>query len=183
MEMKIVEAAKSGARETVEQLLAAGGDVDEQDEHGWTALCWAAGKGDAATVELLLARGADGVRAGRDGRRPRAIARAAGHGEVAARLAAVEKERGVEEDQVVQPYLKAYLLEELRRFDRWVERSSEDGEEHDPLTDAAVVYLHQDLTVTRDIWHGDGVIFDDVSDAWREFCEQEIGFAVPEELL
>ncbi len=53
------DAAKSGDTAAVEQLLAAGADVDEKDAALNTALHWAADKGHLAVIRLLVAKGAD----------------------------------------------------------------------------------------------------------------------------
>jgi ankyrin repeat protein len=43
----------------VKSLLANGVDINEKDDFGWTALMWAAFKGDRETVKLLINHGAD----------------------------------------------------------------------------------------------------------------------------
>lgn len=194
-ELKVIEAVKNDDREAIEKLLADGADVNEQDEHGWTPLNWAAGKGDVETVKLLLEKGADITLTGRDMRNPLMIAKAASRKEVAEVLTEAEKEKGVWVDpRETRPYCKAYYLKDLRKFEAWSEREPEgvegngdaggdDEEPRWPLTDESIVYLHQDFTVTRDMWHGEEVIYDDVTPKWRKFCEKKLEFAIPEDLL
>ena len=197
-EQKVIEAAKNGDREALAKLLAEGADVDEQDEQGWTPLNWAAGKGDTETVRLLLAKGADVTKTGRDMRTPLAIAKAAGRKEVAQVLTEAEKERGVWVDpRTTRPYCKAYYLRDLRAFDGWSEGrknwkeeepEAKQGEEggaggEKGFTDEDIVYIHQDFTVTKSMWHDESVIFDEITPAWQEFCEGRLEFAIPEDLL
>lgn len=71
----------------LDRLLAAGADPNLQDNKGWTALMYAAARGDDVFVERLLAAGAKpGIR---NGERETAanIARRLGHAETAKRLA------------------------------------------------------------------------------------------------
>ena len=63
--MRVIEAVKNCDLETLKDLLEERADVNEQDEQGWTALNWAAGRGDAQAVSLLLEHGADVARTGR----------------------------------------------------------------------------------------------------------------------
>jgi ankyrin repeat protein len=53
------EAANAGDLAKVQELLAAGTDVNLRDVHDWTALHYAAGNGDVPLVTALLAAGAD----------------------------------------------------------------------------------------------------------------------------
>jgi hypothetical protein len=184
MHLALIEAVKSGERQAVENLLRQGEDVNQQDEQGWTALNWAAGQGDVDTVELLLAHGADVARTGRDLRTPLLIAKAAGRREVADVLAAAEQRLGIWEDpRQTRPYCRAYYLRDLRRYRGWTEAAAGSGEGGQPLGEESIVYLHQDFTVTRSMWHGEDVLRNEVDDAWRRFCEEQLAFAIPDDLL
>ena len=72
--------------EVVAVLIDAGADVNARQRHGWTPLHGAAQNGALASVERLLAAGAD--RRGPQRRRTSAIelAQAAGHEAIVARL-------------------------------------------------------------------------------------------------
>lgn len=177
---KLIAAVQNGDVDEIRRLLSAGADVHERDEQGWTPLNWAAGRGDAAAVTALLERGADVTLTGRDLRTPLQIAKAAGHAEVAELLTAAEQEKGVWEDPAeTRPYCRAYHLQELRGHAAFAVGDG-DGEE---LTDDDVVYLHQDFTVTRSMWHGEDVLFADVDEEWKSFCRQKLEFAIPADLL
>jgi hypothetical protein len=190
-DVRVVDAVKSRDRELVSRLVREGCSVHQRAEQDWTPLCFAAGLGDQDMVALLVELGADVAVTGRDRRRPTAIARAAGHTAVAAFLAQRERERGLPEEP--KRYCKAYYLRELRGYPAWSEGHgnwvignywSSDLRAHfeKSLGDEDVVFLHQDLTVTASIWHGEHVLFDRVDDAWREYCTRALGFSIPEDL-
>jgi len=178
----MIDAARDGDLDALKQLLADGADVHERDEQGWTPLNYAAGRGDAAAVKLLLEHGADVALTGRDNRTPRMIARAAERTAVVEILTAAEKEKGVWEDpRASRPYCRAYHLSELAAFAGFEAAEAAAGgadEGDDP-----VVYLHQDFTVTRSMWHGEDVVFDKVTPQWESFCGDELGFEIPADLL
>lgn len=186
--LQLIEAVKTDQVAKVEAALNSGADIHEQDEQGWTALNWAAGKGNLDVVKLLLARGADVFRVGRDQRTPYKIALAAKHVDVARLLKQTEQAvNGDVGDPSLANYARAYLLGELRKFSGWREEkinwkdavpAEENGHSHE-LSENDVVFLHQDLTVTQLIWPGENVIFDQVTPEWREFCAQELQFKVP----
>ena len=177
-ETKLIEAAKSGDIRALRSLLAGGAEVNEQDEQGWTPLNWAAGRGDAEAVEVLVAHGADLAARGRDRRTPLMIAKAAGRQEVVAMLTEAEKKAEIWIDpRRTRPYCRAYYLEDLRRFPAFAERGGAEASERE------VVYLHQDFTVTRSMWHGENVIFESRDPEWEAFCGGELGFAIPDDLL
>lgn len=190
-EMKLIEAVKEGDPEAVRALLAEGADTQEQDEQGWAPLQWAAGAGNAEIVRTLLEHGADVTHTGRDQRTALMIAKAADRRQVAELLTEAEKERGVWEDpRTSRPYCRAYYLRDLQAFGGWpetpgVETSAGSDDDGDAAggEETEVVYLHQDFTVTRSMWHGEDVVFDDVSPEWRAFCERELEFAIPDDLL
>lgn len=185
-QMELIEAIKSGNLATVKELIQAGAPLDQQDKQGWTPLNWAAGSGNLEVVELLLQHGADPLAVGRDLRTPQMIALAAGHAEVVKRLREAEAKAGAAESTERQ-YCTAYHLRDLRRYPAWTEnklessKTSENGQAQ-TLSDDEVVFLHQDYTVTRSMWADEDVIFNQVTDQWRQFCATELRFAVPDSL-
>jgi hypothetical protein len=49
------------------------------------------------------------------------------------------------------------------------------------LTDDAIVYVHDDHTVSRSIWQGEDVVFADVSPLWIDYCHDVLGFRIPDD--
>ena len=194
-DLALIAAVKDGDAEAIERLTSGGADINEQDEHGWTPLMWAAGRGDTLSISAFLDRGSDVTVVCPDGRTALMIAKAAGHRKVIALLVEAEKMRGVWKDPLATcSYCRSYHLSELRSFEGWAEATpsktagtaggdSPVGSDVWPLYDESIVYLHQDLTVTRSMWQGEGVLFDEVTSEWREFCENTLGFCIPEHLL
>lgn len=68
-------------------------------------------------------------------------------------------------------YCKAYPVERLRRFEGWDEggRAGDD-----------VLFIQEDLTVTEGVYLDEGVVFNRVTPEWEKFCEEQLGFRVPE---
>jgi uncharacterized protein len=174
-QMEFIEAIRAGNRASVEEMLKAGADLTQQDKQGWTPLNWAAGSGNLEIVELLLENGADPLAVGRDLRTPQMIALAAGHAEIVKRLRRAEAEAGGSTEQSDRKYCTAYHLGDLRRYPSWTSELQD-------LSDDDVVFLHQDFTVTKSIWAGEDVVFDKVTDEWKNFCSNELRFAVPDSL-
>lgn len=178
----VIEAAKSGDTSLLDKLVSQGANINEQDEHGWSALNWAAGRGDAETVKSLLRLGADVTLTGRDKRTALAIAKAANRPDTVEVLKTAEQQRGVWQDPALScQYCKAYTLKELRRYEKWQEQ--QEGSERPPLSDDDVVFVHQDFTVTKNIWQGEDVIYKDLTPAWQAFCRERLGFAIPDDTL
>ena len=189
-DLQLIDAVKTGQSAKVEEALNAGADVHQQDEQGWTPLNWAAGKGNVEIVSLLLNRGADALRTGRDQRTPYKIALAAKHSDVARLLKDAESAaNGASGNSSSRDYARAYLLGDLRKFSDWheekinwkdIDRSDENGNSHE-LSDDDVVFLQEDFTVTQLIWPGENVIFNRTTPEWIDFCTQELQFKVPDD--
>jgi hypothetical protein len=74
----------------------------------------------------------------------------------------------------VRRYCKAFHLSDLRRFPGFREAR--------PLAADAIVYVHQDFTVTESMWHGEDVVFDGVTPEWSRYCTESLGFRIPDDL-
>lgn len=80
---------------------------------------------------------------------------------------------------MIRKYCKAYYLKDLRAFENWTEKREEKEAE---LTDEDVVYLWDDFTVVRSPVLPGGVIFDNVTQEWQDFCHTTLQFEIPEDL-
>lgn len=88
-------------------------------------------------------------------------------------------------------YCKAYLAKDFRRFDGWTENRDnlrpeireEHGEETEvkrtELEDDDILYLQETYVVTDDIFIDEHIIFDQVTDEWQTFCQDELQFEIP----
>lgn len=77
-------------------------------------------------------------------------------------------------------YCKAYPIERLRKFPHWpgnLENTGGNAEEQ-----RGFLYLQDSLIVTRDIFANEQIVFDQITDEWKKFCEEELKFSVPHEL-
>jgi len=80
---------------------------------------------------------------------------------------------------MMRKYCKAYYLKDLRPFSRWTEKREEN---ESALSNDDVVYLWDDFTVVRSPVLPGGVIFDEVTPQWQEFCQTTLQFEIPEDL-
>jgi ankyrin repeat protein len=189
-ELRLIEAVKSDDLGAARELIESGANVNQQDEHGWTPLCWAAGKGSTSLLQLLIESGGDIYKVGKDQRTPYDIALGAGHVEAVKLLLQAAQKSGRSLDDNGRRYCRAYPLSELRRFPQWSEskinltnpepQTATDGADARGLSD--IVFLHQDFTVTLSMWQGENIIFNEVTADWQEFCVRELGFKVPGDL-
>ncbi len=191
-DLGLIEAARTGDYASARELIENGADINQQDEQGWTPLCFAAGKGDQEMVKLLIDGGADPFMTGRDNRTPYKIALAAGHVDAVKYLRDVEDQKDPEKAMSLRQerkYSKAYYLKDLRSYAQWSEdRINWKESQHNSIQpsvefpDDKIVFIHQDFTVTETIWHNENVIFNKTSDEWSEFCSDKLGFKVPTDL-
>jgi hypothetical protein len=80
---------------------------------------------------------------------------------------------------MIRKYCKAYYLKDLRQFSGWTEKREENQSE---LSDESVVYLWDDFVVVRSPVLPGGVLFDQVTPEWQDFCKTTLGFEIPEDL-
>jgi hypothetical protein len=76
-------------------------------------------------------------------------------------------------------YCKAYYLKDLRKFSGWKELERPDSAE---LNDESIIYLQDNFTVVKDCFEEEDYIYNDVTPEWKEFCEKELQFAIPDDL-
>ena len=87
-------------------------------------------------------------------------------------------------------YCKAYLAKQLREYPSWSEQSQNvrkekkevDGKEVDVervLDDESILYLQENYIVTDGIFKDQNIIFDNVTDEWKEFCHSTLAFEIP----
>ncbi|MEM7051162.1 MAG: hypothetical protein AAF604_15950 [Acidobacteriota bacterium] len=88
-------------------------------------------------------------------------------------------------------YCKAYLAKDLRAFASWSEKTDQlmrekkvvDGQEveveRDSLDDEDILYLQENYTVTDGIFIDEHIIFDDITDEWKDFCHDKLQFEIP----
>jgi hypothetical protein len=169
-ECPLIEAIKKDDLSGVTALIASGANVNAHGtEQDWTPLSYAAGRGNLAMLKLLVEAGADVTAVGRDNRTPYSIAVAAGRVEGARYLAGCEERTG----RVGNPrkYCRAVHLRALREF--------LNGPENENLDEHTIVFVHQDLMVTRSMFHGEEVIPIEASSKWRSYCHQVLKFEIP----
>lgn len=184
-DLRLIEAVKSDDLTAARELIESGADVNQQDEHGWTPLNWAAGRGSTSLLQLLIESGGDIYRVGNDQRTPYDIALAAGHVEAVKLLLQAAQKSGRSFDDNGRRYCRAYPLSELRRFPGWSENKINPAspEPHTATGEAdGIAFLHQDFTVTRSMWQGENIIFNEVTADWQAFCTKELGFKIPNDL-
>ena len=182
-ELAIIGAVKANDTEALTALLARpAADPDEVDENGWTALCWAASQGNLTAVEILCRAGADVFKCGEDQRTPYKIALAASHRAVAQRLRESERATGSDLDLTSSRenegrlYCKAYRTAELSQFPHWSALTTGEA-----LAQEEPMFIHQNYVVTRSIWHDKDIVLANVTEEWKTFCDQHLGFRVPDD--
>lgn len=189
-ELELIKAIKRDDISAVERLVRSETvrtGLDVKDEHGWTALHWAAGKGSLAITKALLKAGASPCTESRDLRVPSMVAQAAGHAELAKLLKSAERDSGGELVAEEREFCKAYHWRDIAAFGAGEPALQAAGgvtlqaPSLEGLTPSSVVYLHQNYTVTRSIAGDQQPIFSSSSEEWKSFCHEVLNFRVPED--
>ena len=87
-------------------------------------------------------------------------------------------------------YCKAYPVDQLRAYPHWHEKienirpdrnkDEEQSESAALLTDTAIFYLHDNYVVTDSIQQDEYIIFDDVTEEWKHYCQETLAFNIPD---
>ena len=88
-------------------------------------------------------------------------------------------------------YIKAFPIEKFREFPDWPSdlgsaqgrgnNGNEATEGGNELLDLGCLFLHDNYVVTRSIFPDEGIIFDQITPEWRQFCQETLKFAIPPE--
>jgi hypothetical protein len=100
--------------------------------------------------------------------------------------------RGRRRNQLMEmgQYCKAYLAKDLRAYPHWSENKANvrkekkevDGKEVEvdrELDDDSILYLQENYVVTDGIFKDENIIFDQVTDDWKQFCHERLAFEIP----
>lgn len=87
-------------------------------------------------------------------------------------------------------YCKAYLLKDLRAYPKWTEKGENarkekkevDGKEIEVdtvLDDDSILYIQENYIVTHGIFKNLNIIFEDVTDEWKDYAHNTLNFEIP----
>jgi hypothetical protein len=87
-------------------------------------------------------------------------------------------------------YCKAYLAKDLRAYPKWSEKKENarkekkevDGKEVEvdtELNDDSILYIQENYVVTHGIFKDMNIIFDDVTDEWKDYAHNTLNFEIP----
>jgi hypothetical protein len=87
-------------------------------------------------------------------------------------------------------YCKAYLAKQFREYPNWTENAANvrkekkevNGKEVEverELNDDSILYLQENYVVTDGIFKDENIIFDNVTDEWKDFCHNTLAFEIP----
>jgi hypothetical protein len=88
-------------------------------------------------------------------------------------------------------YCKAYLIKQLRTFPSWQEKigsihseirleEQPHSTQPDSFNDEDIVYLQENYVVTHGVFKDEHIVFDAVTDEWRNFCQHQLSFQIPD---
>jgi hypothetical protein len=83
-------------------------------------------------------------------------------------------------------YCKVYPASRLREFPQWSEKvppmrlkMKDEGGGEKSAGEREYYYVQDDYTVTANIFFGENIAFENVTEEWKEFCRNHLQFEVP----
>jgi len=87
-------------------------------------------------------------------------------------------------------YCKAYLAKQFREYPGWTENAAnvrkekkevggKEVEVERQLNDDSILYLQENYIVTDGIFKDQNIIFDNVTDDWKQYCHSTLAFEIP----
>jgi len=87
-------------------------------------------------------------------------------------------------------YCKAYKLSKLRQFPGWVDQVEKTNDEtsqeaterkqtSELFSEDDYLFLHDTFIVTNGIFEDQNIIFNNVSQEWKQFCMEQLKFEIP----
>ena len=82
-------------------------------------------------------------------------------------------------------YCKAYLAKQFRQYPGWsenaanVRKEKKEVEVDRQLNDDSILYLQENYVVTDGIFKDQNIIFDNVTDDWKQYCHEKLAFEIP----
>ena len=90
---------------------------------------------------------------------------------------------------VMGDYCKAYYVKDLRAFDGWAEHVRQrtsalpqgegEGAPSAELGDDDHLYVQENFAVTRGIFMDEDIVFDAVTESWKQFVRETLKFEPP----
>lgn len=71
-------------------------------------------------------------------------------------------------------YCRAYEGKRFKEFSGWAATAARE------IQDDEVLYLHEDFAVTEGVLRSEKIIYEQATDAWREFCTATLDFQLPD---
>src|SRR5215204_5386744 len=90
-------------------------------------------------------------------------------------------------------YCKAYPIERFQEFNKWNEHAKPISSVNQSDGDSAtarpeetalrerILFLQENFVVTASIFLDEHIVFDKVTDEWKDFCQNVLEFKVPEQ--
>jgi hypothetical protein len=74
-------------------------------------------------------------------------------------------------------FCKAYPISAFRRYAKWSDPAGK------TFAEDAYLFIHDNFAVTEGVFNDEGIVFDSGSDEWKEFCQKDLEFHLPDYLV